>query len=247
MFVGTGKPRKPQQRAEARRLRREFGWSYKKIAARVGVSANSIFNWTRDVPITEEQRRRNLAHMTPESEIAKRRGEMWRVINRVRRLEYQAEGRLRARAGDPLHQAGCMLYWAEGAKDRNTLVFANSDTAMMKFFLRFLRESLEVTDERVALRLNVYLRNGLSIDRVENHWLTALGLPRSCLGKHTIDHFPTSTSGRRRHKLPYGVCFLRVRRSTNLVQHVYGAIQEYAGFEEPLWLDGTPRNQGRRS
>ena len=28
---------------------------------------------------------------------------------------------------------------------------------------------------------------------------------------------------------------------TQLVQHIYGAIQEYAGFEEPRWLDGPPR------
>jgi hypothetical protein len=25
--------------------------------------------------------------------------------------------------------------------------------------------------------------------------------------------------------------------STQIVQHIYGAIQEYAGFEEPRWLD----------
>jgi len=25
--------------------------------------------------------------------------------------------------------------------------------------------------------------------------------------------------------------------STEIVQHIYGAIQEYAGFEEPRWLD----------
>ena len=26
-----------------------------------------------------------------------------------------------------------------------------------------------------------------------------------------------------------------------LVQHIYGAIQEYGGFEEPRWLDGPAR------
>jgi hypothetical protein len=35
--------------------------------------------------------------------------------------------------------------------------------------------------------------------------------------------------------------FLRVLKSTHLVQHIYGAIQEYAGFDEPRWLDGPPR------
>ena len=30
---------------------------------------------------------------------------------------------------------------------------------------------------------------------------------------------------------------LRLRQGTHLIQHIYGAIQEYGGFEEPAWLD----------
>jgi hypothetical protein len=45
----------------------------------------------------------------------------------------------------------------------------------------------------------------------------------------------------KRNRLPYGVCSLRILRSTSLVQHAFGAIQEYAGFEEPRWIDGPPR------
>jgi len=36
--------------------------------------------------------------------------------------------------------------------------------------------------------------------------------------------------------LPYRVCALTVARSTPIVQHIFGAIQEYGGFEEPAWL-----------
>jgi hypothetical protein len=32
-----------------------------------------------------------------------------------------------------------MLYWAEGSKERNTVCFANSDIAMVRFFAEFLR------------------------------------------------------------------------------------------------------------
>jgi hypothetical protein len=174
MFVGTGKPRKPKERAEGRRLRQELG-------------------------------------------------------------------RLRAHAGESLHMAGCMLYWAEGAKDRNTLALANSDIQLMRFFIRFLRECFDVQDRRIAMRLNVYLGNGLALSRIEDCWLNALELPRSCLGVHTVNHFPTSSSGRKRNKLPHGVCAIRVRRSTHLIQHIFGAIQEYTGLDQPSWLDGAPR------
>ncbi len=216
---------------------------YKRIAAQLGVSPNSVFNWTHDIEITEEQRKRNLAHMSPNTDVVRRRAETWRMVNRVRRLEYQVEGRVRARAGEPLHQAGCMLYWAEGAKDRNGLLMANSDVNMVRLFVRFLRECFQIPDDEIAMRLNVYLGNGLSIGQIENRWLDALDLPRSCFGVHTINHFPTSSSGRKRNKLPHGVCSIRVRRSTHLVQHIFGAIQEYGSFDEPNWLDGPPRKK----
>lgn len=107
-----------------------------------------------------------------------------------------------------------------------------------------LRVCFALGDDAFTVRLNVYLGNGQSIADVEEYWLSALHLPRSCLRKHTIDHLPTSSSGARKNKLPFGVCTLKVN-STRIVQHIYGAIQEYGGFEEPRWLDGPPRKPKR--
>ncbi|MQA73942.1 MAG: hypothetical protein GEU88_06295 [Solirubrobacterales bacterium] len=112
---------------------------------------------------------------------------------------------------------------------------------MLAFFWRFLTEYFEVDEDRVRLRLNVYLNNGLSLREIESWWNEALSLPRACFRNHVTDHYPTSSSGKKRNKLPYGVCALRFG-SVRILQHIYGAIQEYASFEEPRWLDGPPRN-----
>jgi hypothetical protein len=130
-----------------------------------------------------------------------------------------------------------MLYWAEGSKTRNCLKFANSDQQMVRFFRRFLTDALGVDVAKIVMTLNVYTTNGLSIEEIERHWLDLLELPSSAVRKHTLNHMPTSSSGRAKNKLPYGVCTLRVG-STRVLQHIYGAIQEYARFEEPRWLDG---------
>jgi hypothetical protein len=129
-----------------------------------------------------------------------------------------------------------MLYWAEGSKRRNGIQFTNSDPKMLVLFRRFLTESLAVERDEIVLTLNVYTSNGLTIEEIERHWLELLDLPATAVRKHTLNHMPTSSSGRATNKLPYGVVTLSVH-STWMVQHIYGAIQEYAGFDEPDWLD----------
>jgi hypothetical protein len=128
-----------------------------------------------------------------------------------------------------------MLYLPEGSKGQSDVHFSNSDPRTVLLFRRFLTESLGLPRESILLSLNVYTNNGLSIAEIEHHWLELLGLPATSIRKHTLDHTPTSSSGRAKHRLPYGVCTLRVH-NTWMLQHIYGAIQEYAGFEEPSWL-----------
>lgn len=232
-------PAKPREQREARRLRLVHGLPIKQIAARLGVSPASAHAWTRDIEISEQQRVRNLR--AGREQFAHR----WVEINRDKRRSYQEEGRTIARRGESLHEAGCMLYWAEGSKDRGVVTFANSDRAMLAFFWRFLTEYFDVDPQRVRLRLNVYLNNGLSLGEIERCWSESLPLPPACFRNHVTDHYPTSSSGRKPNKLPYGVCSLRLC-DTRIVQHIYGAIQEYAGFDEPRWLDG-PRRSGASS
>lgn len=135
-----------------------------------------------------------------------------------------------------------MLFWAEGSKARNQVKMCNSDPNMLRFFRRFLVESLDVDPARLRVRLHVYLGNGLSLEEIERYWLDVLDLPASCLRGHSIDPLPTSSSGKKKNKLPYGVCTLTLN-DTKVIQHIYGAIQEYGGFDEPRWLDGPQRQK----
>jgi non-ribosomal peptide synthetase component F len=227
---------KPAERELARELRRS-GLPYKRIAARLGVSVASVHAWARDIELTEEQKAFNLRgpRGPQDPEHVRRRAESWAAKCRAARLVCQRDGRRAAREGDLLHHAGCMLYWAEGAKSRNAIGFTNSDPHMLVLFRRFLTDSLGIAREDILFSINVYTNNGLTLAEIERHWLDLLELPPTSARKHMTNHMPTSSSGKARNKLPYGVCALRVH-NTWMVQHIYGAIQEYAGFEEPAWL-----------
>ena len=89
-----------------------------------------------------------------------------------------------------------MLYWAEGAKDRNTIKFSNSDPRMLVLFRRFLTDALAIEIDEINMSINVYTNNGLSVDEIEAHWRDLLQLPPSSVRKHTVNHMPTSSSAR---------------------------------------------------
>jgi hypothetical protein len=127
-----------------------------------------------------------------------------------------------------------MLFWAEGSKARNNATLTNSDPDLLLVFRRFLRQCYAVPDERLAFSVNCFLGNGLSLEEIEAHWLDALELPRSCLRAATVNT-PSSASRKRGRTLVHGTGRLSVS-STAVVQSIYGAIQEYAGFDRPEWL-----------
>lgn len=155
---------------------------------------------------------------------------------RERRRDAQEEGRALARRGDRLHAAGCMLYWAEGARNRNALHFSNSDPKMARFFIRFLRECLGVHDARIRVWCNLFADHAERQREIEDFWLDVLHLPRSCLQKSTVNVYSKYSSKKRKNRLPYGTCRITVH-DTRIVQSIYGSIQEYAGFDRPGWLD----------
>jgi hypothetical protein len=153
----------------------------------------------------------------------------------ARRRDAQSEGRRLARLGDIDYVAGCMLYWAERSKNRNSLRFTNSDTAMMTFFVRFLRTYFKTPDERIRVHCNVFAEDEHEVRRLERAWLGFLGLPDSCLGRSTVNRYSRASRRKRIGLLPYGTCRITVD-DTRIVQTIFGSIQELGGFERAEWL-----------
>jgi hypothetical protein len=220
---------KTQERLEARRIRSEEGASMKVIAKRLRVSVSTVSIWVRDVELTDEQRRA----------LRNKVGGGWSAsakAARLRRAAAQQHGRTLARRGDPLFAAGCMLFWAEGAKARNAVVLANSDPDLVRLFVEFLRRFYAVADDRFRVTCNLFADHIERQREIEQFWLETLGLSRSSLRKSIVNVYSKHSKKKRRNKLPYGTCRLVVH-DTAVVQSIYGAIQEYAGFDRPSWLD----------
>lgn len=206
----------------------------KEIARLVGVSVSSVSYWVRDVPLTTEQHAALLRRMSANGRAAAAAGRS-KAAREVRRSN-QEHGRRQARRCAPLHVAGCMLYWAEGSKMRNSVQFVNSDPAMVCFFVRFMRRHYAVSDEGFRLDCNLFADHIERQREIEQFWLDTLGLPRTCLRKSKVNVYSKYSKKKRQNRLPYGTVRVCVH-STRIVQSIYGAIQEYGSFERPEWLD----------
>jgi len=226
---------KTEQRELARTIRRLEGAAIKEIARRVGVAPSSVSVWVRDIELTPSQEqellRRNPAYNRQLSGTA-----VQAANRRAERIAYQEGGQELARQGDSAHVAGCMLYWAEGEKDRNALRFYNSDPEMVRFFVSFLKTYFDLRDEEIRITCNLFADHVQRQREIEQFWLEVAQLPECSLGKSYVNVYSKHSKKKRINRLPYGTVRVTVCR-TRVVQSIFGSIQQYAGFEREAWLE----------
>ena len=207
-----------------------LGAAIVEIVEATGVNRNVIRKWIKDIELTDAHKAA-LIERNPRWANAYEGGQANRRKGQIQRKAAQQTGRERAQQADPLHRKGCILYWAEGAKHESSIHLINTDPDMLVFFMRFLRESLNVLDEWVSLYVHCNTEDVLEHERMKRYWLHVLHLPLSCFRKVLLKpkskHLHTAQDN--------GICTIQVRK-THLVMHIFGAIQEYTGIDNPAWL-----------
>ncbi len=199
----------------------------------MGVSKGSVSNWVRNIELTEGQlekiRMKNPIYNN-QLRGSNNNKEKFKLI----RKEYQEKGAKIICKQDVDFIVGCMLYWAEGAKDRNSFKFTNSDASMIKICVSFLFKFFSEYMDIVYLDVSCYSNAGLNNVDIEQYWRNITKLSNN---KITIrmDSDKRINSGKK-IKYPYGICNVRLNK-TEVVQQIFGAIKEYAQIEdEERWI-----------
>ena len=193
------------------------------------MAKSTVGLWLKNVQLTKEQKERLYNNNGFVNPLFGNRCMQQKYLE-VRKKS-QMIGRKKMKQRNPDYVAGCMLYWAEGTKNRTSVAFTNCDVNMHKVFIGFLLEQCNVKKENIRMFINCYLDNGLTLLDIENYWLKELDLPKTCLTKATIKN----NISKAKNKWIYGVCRITVH-DVCLMQEIYGAIQEYAGFDCSEWL-----------
>lgn len=93
------------------------------------------------------------------------------------------------------------IYWGEGTKRDFTLI--NSDPRMIQTFIHCLRSVLHIPDERLSLSLRMHKE--VRPARAKAFWSQITGLSQMKITRiETVE-------GKKKGKLPYGMCRVRVQ------------------------------------
>lgn len=223
---------KTEEQRIARELRAQ-GQSIREIERQLGVARSSVSRWVRTVELAEDDRIALAARVgQARLDCAERKAAAARRV----RAGFQADGRERARTAEGSYAMGCMLYWAEGTKNRWSASVSNSDSDLLRLFADFLRLHFDVPDESMRIHCHLFADHSERQHEIEDYWLHELALPRTCLRKTIVNVYSKYSRKKRTNKLPYGTCKLSVH-SMKIVQTILGSIQEYGGFDRPEWLD----------
>ena len=223
---------KLEEKNNAIKLRQD-GKSINVIAKELNVSKSSVSKWVIDIKLTDEQKRKFNEKQYPR---LTKLSTDYTIKCRLERLKYQNEGRLKAKEKEVEHAMMCMLYWGEGEKSRNVVCMSNSDIFLLKLFLNYIRKYFKVINKDISISINTHTGNGLSKEEIEKYWLDGLDLTKESLRKTIFNNYSIYSKKKKIGKLLYGTCRIVICK-TSIVQHIYGAIQEYGNFENNNWLN----------
>jgi len=169
------------EKAQAIKLR-VAGMSYGLIADELRVPKSTLSNWLRDIPYT------------PNDEVLLRikngqgRYGLQRRQNRIEETErLKAVGI--AEVGDvtrrDLWMLGLGLWIGEGSKTMEQIRLVNSDSRVIRLYMRWLREVCELENENITVAMHLYPDSDESASM--QYWSRITNLPSTQFRKTQID------------------------------------------------------------
>lgn len=217
---------KSRLRLQARELRRN-GWGIKTIANKLEVSSSTASLWCRDIELTAEQLKS--LQVNAHNPYFGKRGEYIRTQRRL--MQNKLQKLLQLGVSDvarlsprELFLAGVALYWAEGFKKDNLVGFSNSDPSMIRFIVRWFKESCGISADRLRFRLALNESYKVKARDIERYWQQILGVSSSQFQKT----FFQRVKWQKVYDNPedyHGVLRVRVSKSIDLLRRIHGQIE----------------------
>jgi len=200
---------KKKLREKAIFLRKEKRMSYGAIKDKLGVPKSTLSYWLKDYPLSKREietlRRRGWS----KGEVSREKyRETMRMKKRVLEQEVYKEEKkeMKEISQESLYIAGLMLYLGEGAKHRDSsLVLANSDPRLIKFFMKWLTTFLNISVSDMRIQLHLY--ENMNIEEEKRFWSKYLEMPQKNFYKVSVRKLAKGSFSYK-HSHSHGTCSL---------------------------------------
>lgn len=189
------------------------GKSYREISKITGVCKNSVSRWCKNLKlplkikkILEKKTKATLPLLIAYNE---KRHRVVQLENK--QIRKKSADQISLLSKHELLLIGTALYWGEGYKKQLKshspyIDFVNSDPYMIVLFLRFLREILEIPEEKIKLSIRIH--SNISERSTLAFWSTTINFPLSRF-RVTRQLSKASKGKRSKNSLPHGVLSIR--------------------------------------
>ena len=199
---------------------RTAGRSYHEIHVALGIPKSTLSGWFKNLELAHEARARLDSRKSIGTEVLIRRNKLQTANAERRAEEAKVQGRkeIARISADMLALLGTALYWAEGYKRlrmkdgkekmSHTISFVNADEVMIRAFLKFLKDILNVDDRNIQLCMRLY--EPVSEVAALRYWTKITGFPKENFRGTT---YLVSVSSRRKRpfrRLPFGTLQVQV-------------------------------------
>lgn len=215
---------------KAVQLRKE-GNTYSEILKKIPVAKSTLSLWLRSVNLSKKQKQ-NLTIKKMQAAMRGGEAKKRKRIENSKKIINQAKMEIGEITDREAWLAGTMLYWAEGSKQKETnisvgVMFSNSDPAMIKFFVKWLKKYLRVTDQDIILEIYIHENFKAKKDQFIKFWSDELGLPiekfdRVYFKKNVVKTKRKNISGKY-----HGQINVKVRKSSNFNRKIQGWIEGF--------------------
>lgn len=168
---------KLEEQERARELRAK-AWTLQEIADELGVAKSSVTRWVRDVEFDPTARRSRRTDRLPRGTDHPLRR---RKLAEIAECHEWGRKQIDELSDRDLLIAGTALYAGEGVKRDGEVALANTDPALVRLFLRWLRTVFDIDEARLRVRL--YLHEGLDLTAATGYWSTVTGIPEDQFGQ----------------------------------------------------------------
>lgn len=207
---------------------RKKGFSLKQISDSLTVSKSIVRIWCKNVYLTSLQkellnkRRIALSNKTLAKINLKKKRSSILESKIIERIGVNDVGKTLSKRD--LFLSGLSLYWGEGyKKGNNELGFTNSDPAIIKFIIKWLKEIYNIQNSDFILRVSLNETHRDRINTVEKFWSELTSIPHHQFTKISI----IQTSAKKEYKnreSHYGTLRIKVRKGSKLRKRILASI-----------------------